>query len=61
MISTTPADITTRRAIPLTDTWFHHVGRAPYELLGLVDHTSGPRTPLTTAPRPRLPRWDIAA
>ena len=41
MISTTPADITTRRAIPLTGTWFHHVGRAPYELLGLVDHTSG--------------------
>jgi hypothetical protein len=52
---------TTRRAIPLTGTWFHHVGRAPYELLGLVDHTSGPRTPLTTAPRPTLPRWDIAA
>lgn len=61
MISNTPADTTTRRAISLTGTWFHHVGLSPYELLGLVDHIAGPRTPLPATPQPTLPRWDIAA
>lgn len=52
MISSTPAG----SSIPLSGTWFAHVGLRPYELLGLADHTGGTRTPIRT-----LPRLDLAA
>lgn len=52
MVSTTPAGT----SIPLTGTWFARAGLRPYELLGLTERTSSPRTPIR-----RLPRLDLAA
>jgi hypothetical protein len=56
VISTTPADMPATPADGLTGTWFARVGRAPYELMGLIESSSGPR-----AATPTLPRLDLAA
>jgi hypothetical protein len=56
VISTTPADMDGKTDHGLTGTWFARVGRAPYELMGLIESSSGPR-----ATTPTLPRLELAA
>lgn len=48
--------VNSNTAITLSGTWFARVGTAPYELLGLIEHTGGPVSSL-----PPLPRMELAA